>query len=164
MIVSVDNLGAALLAVEKVRERFTDFRPLWMRLQSGPLPELMRARWDARFDLGLRHADSTIEDRRARTEDTYYGDHSPGPRASADAPYYEWTGALRGAVSSFASVDRLRAVVDPTVTYRGPLGSDGWNQTGARFLADRDVFPLADTENMVEHAMQDWVADEVAKL
>lgn len=184
MRVSVDNLAAALAHVEKIRARTQDFRPFWARLQSGPfgsggpergpLPEYMQARWDRRFDLALNHAKETVEERRdgrSRTSrpgrtggGTYYDRFAPGRRAQPDAPYFEWTGALRAAASGFVAVDKLRATIDPVRHYQGPLESEGgWNATGARFLSDDDVFKPAEFERMVEAALEKWVADEVAQ-
>lgn len=164
MKVSVDNLAAALAHVEKIRARTQDFRPFWARLAAGPLPELMKARWDARFGLSLTHADETVQQRRNRDHGTYYGDHAPNARASGAHPYFEWTGSLREAASGFTTADRLRAAIDPSVNYRGPLRAEGgWDATGARFLPDAAIYPPAEVERMVETALEKWVADEVAQ-
>jgi len=159
MPIAVDNLPAALAAVGRVQAEFADFRPLWLRLAAAPLPDLMRARWDAAFGLGLRPADSTIEERRERDADTYYGAHAPNPRARADGPYFEWTGALREAASGWTTVEALKATIDPSRNYRGPLGPGGWDETGARFLPDDALYPLRDVEAMVERELEAWAKD-----
>lgn len=171
MRIAVGSEAAALALIAQIEAKTQDFRPFWARLQAGPfgtggaargkLADYMQARWDRRFDLGLTHAESTIEDRRERTEGTYYGDVGPGRRAKPDAPYLEWSGSLRAAASGFTQFDRLRAEIDPARNYRGPLESvGGWDATGAKYLTDDALFKPAEFDAMLERELEAWIAEE----
>lgn len=173
MNINVETEAEALAIIAQIEAKTDDFRPFWARLQAGPLgtggkergalADYMQARWDRRFDLGLKHAESTIEDRRERTKGTYYGAVVPGRRAKPDDPYFEWTGALRAAASGFAQFDQLRAEIDPSRNYRGPIPG-GWDATGAKYLTDDALFKPVELDAMLEHELEAWIAEEVERL
>lgn len=184
MTITVEGQAGLVAALARIAARLNDLRPLWDRLDGGPFPTIaategplraeMRAVWDRSFDLGLRHSPGTVEDRsegltrqpragRAgkAAGKTYYNSFSPGGRAKPDAPYLEWTGALRAAASTFTTREPLRATIDPVANYQGPLETDGgWNATGAAFLQDADVFKVAALEKMIEDEAERWFAAE----
>lgn len=187
MKIAVESEAAALQLIARVTALVDDFRPFWRRLEAGPFgsggPErgplgaYMQARWDRRFDLALQHAEGTVEERReglTRAGATrggraglgnYYDRYAPGRRAKPDAPYFEWTGALRAAASGFTTADQLGAVIDPERNYRGPLEADGgWNATGARFLTDDALFRPVEFDRMLERELERWITEGIARL
>lgn len=194
--VQVDSVAAALGRVAEIQARATDWSSFWDRLDGGPFPriaaergglaEFAIARWNARFDLGWRHAASTIVARneglglsahehvrrkiRYREVDAvpaYYEEEQPGARAQQDFPYLEWTGALRAAASRFTEKTKTRATVDPSANYAGPIEGDagfsGWDLTRAADLKDEDLWPAAAFDALLEREIEAWAATELVK-
>lgn len=175
MNVNVETESEALALVARIEGRLTaDFGPFFARLgtlgdPNSPLAGYMQARWDRAFDLGLKPADSTVEERSdalagVTGRDSYYERHRPNSRARPSGPYFEWTGSLREAASGFTTVEGLRAEIDPDRNYRGPLGPGGWSETGARFLTDEALFRPAELDRMVDAELERWMTAEIERL
>lgn len=176
-VASVSTQGELFVLLHKLQARLQDWRPVWALLEAK-LPGIQEAYWDARFYRGLTHGPGTITARRrglgARVPRAarqrrrfglggdYYLKNRPGPRAKADAPYYEWTGSIRRATQSATMREAAHMAIEADKAYRGPIRA---SNPVSLVLEEGANKVLAWDSNAIEAVMDDlidlWIENTV---
>lgn len=138
----VGSVLEAEAIIAKVDARLRDMRPFWDILEraSGALDVAEREVWAQRFGMGIRHHESTIEDRAAGRG---YYENPRGKLATRSSPFFYWTGSLLDAASHFTTTDEHTATIDPDANYRGPLEGvvpDPFSDIVGRVVPDDRIF------------------------
>lgn len=180
MNISVRSPAEAAIILGFIRDKLSDWRKLWPIIERD-LPEIQEAYFDARFYQALTHSPGTIDERKAALGSPvrearrrkalargrgYYFENRPGSRASADHPYYEWTGSLRRATQRMTLRDATKAAIDTERSYRGPLSRvfrdpvESIMATGKNRVEPFDVRAI---DQRLDPAIEEWLENVVLK-